>query len=360
MKNTCIVLRNVNSFISAIDFEPVVDACISGGFVINKVIMLPFDDVSLLCESITVEKNDCDNIIIVADGVLLQSLKGVLSKFLDKDFLAEYILVTDECNYFVCPAGKGGAEIIKAYLLPYLIKKFGVANAKLVIRMVGAPMNKIQSSIADASALSRNTLGFNVNESFGDIRLDVIYDMTTPKILLDEVTRIFASNLKDYIYSIGEDKSLEFRLYEALTVRRMKISVAESFTGGGVAQRLVSVPGISCVYFEGINSYSNDSKISRLNVAKSTLFEYGAVSDETAYEMAAGLIATGNCDIAISTTGIAGPDSDGTDKPVGLCYIGVGLKEQVYVYKFKLSGDRDKITKTAINYALFQALRLIK
>ena len=86
----------------------------------------------------------------------------------------------------------------------------------------------------------------------------------------------------------------------------------------------------------------------------------GAVSDETAYEMATGLIAAGDCDISIATTGLAGPKSDRTELPVGLCYIAVGLKEKVYVYRYRFEGTREEITETAINYALFLAYRQLK
>lgn len=359
-RNVCIILRNINSELSAIDYEPIVNCFMNKGYNMNKVVLLPFDDIALLDETISYEKNCHDNIFIIAEKVLINSLKAELSRLLGEEFVADYVLFTMEKNYFVCPSGKEGAALAENVIIPYLNKHFGVTHAKLTIKMIGAPMDRVKSAINDSSALSRNTLGFNVTESFGDIRLDVVYDGTTPKILLDEVTRIITEYLGDFIYSIGKDEKIEERLYEALKLRRYKISVAESFTGGGIAQKLVSVPGISAVYKEGLNTYSNDSKIKRLGVENSTIFSYGAVSDEVAYEMASGLLSQGGIDMAISTTGVAGPDSDGSSAPVGLCYIGVGIRNQVYVYKFNLSGDREKITKTAINFALFQAFKLIK
>ena len=91
-----------------------------------------------------------------------------------------------------------------------------------------------------------------------------------------------------------------------------------------------------------------------------TIKSTGAVSAETAYEMAEGLIRQGHCDVSVATTGIAGPKSDNTKKPVGLCYISVGLKDGVTVYKYNFSGDRKTITNTAINYALFLVYSAIK
>ena len=76
--------------------------------------------------------------------------------------------------------------------------------------------------------------------------------------------------------------------------------------------------------------------------------------------MAAGLIAAGGCDVALSTTGIAGPSSDGTDKPVGLCYLAVGTKQSVYVYKYNFRGSREEISSRAVNQALYLLYRQIK
>lgn len=358
MKNTCIVLRNINSPLVSVDFSAIVDCFMEGGFPIDKVLVLPFNNVSALCESIAAERDSSDNIIFIVDDVLLQSLKSVVSKYLERDFTTEYTLLTDKNIYLVCPAGKNGLPIVKGQLLPVLIKRFGQNTSKFVVRLVGAPMRKIQKIFKDISDLSRNSLGYHLNENYGDIRMEILYDNSTPAILVDSVKRIIVEGLSDYIYSM-QDESLEAKLIDALKRNQWKISLAESFTGGGVGYRIVSVPGASEVYLEGLNTYSDDAKKRRLGVTKETLTEYGAVSDQTAYEMATGLLMVEGCDVAVSTTGIAGPDSDGSGKPVGLCYIGVGLGEQIYIYKFTISGDREKVTKTAINYALFQALKVI-
>ena len=157
-----------------------------------------------------------------------------------------------------------------------------------------------------------------------------------------------------------EDVPLEEQLVRLLKLRGKKLSVAESFTGGGVSRRIVSVSGASAVFFEGLNTYDEHSKIKRLGVSDYTLKTQGAVSDQTAYEMATGLINTGDCDISIATTGLAGPKSDRSLLPVGLCYIAIGLKDRVFVYRYKFDGTREEITETAINYALFLAYKQLK
>ena len=90
------------------------------------------------------------------------------------------------------------------------------------------------------------------------------------------------------------------------------------------------------------------------------IFTQGAVSSTVAYQMAAGLLKSGRCDVAIATTGIAGPNSDGTDKPVGLGYIAVGMKDGVHTYRYNFSGSREEIMETAKNTALFLAIKKLK
>ena len=97
-----------------------------------------------------------------------------------------------------------------------------------------------------------------------------------------------------------------------------------------------------------------------MGVSNYTLKTVGAVSDQTAYEMATGLIATGDCDISIATTGLAGPKSDKSGLPVGTCYLAIGTKEKVFVYRYQFNGSRQDITETAINYALHLAYKHLK
>lgn len=167
----------------------------------------------------------------------------------------------------------------------------------------------------------------------------------------------FQSHLDEFeptVYAFN-GKCVEKMLVETLKTREIKISVAESFTGGGIAKRITSVSGASEVYFEGLNTYNEQSKIKRLGVSADTLTGYGAVSKETAYEMACGLLNTGDCDVAVATTGLAGPNSDGSGKPVGLCYIAVGVKNEVQVHEYLFKGTRQEITEQAIERALQSA-----
>ncbi|MDE7087491.1 MAG: CinA family protein, partial [Clostridia bacterium] len=239
-------------------------------------------------------------------------------------------------------------------------KKYGIKYESTVIRAVGAPKKLLDQAVAKAAKLfDRGEAFFNVKNDYDDCRIEVVYSSKMPKIALDEGVREIVKTLNDYIYAL-EDVSLAEQLFRLLKLRRMKICVAESFTGGGVGKKLVEVSGISEVYHEGLNTYSNEAKMARLGVSELTLRQHGAVSAETAYQMAEGLIKSGNCDVAISTTGIAGPKSDNTSKPVGLAFIGVAVGEDIAVYKFNFGGNRENITQTAINHALFLAYKRLK
>ena len=160
-------------------------------------------------------------------------------------------------------------------------------------------------------------------------------------------------------FIIGEDDDrIENTIYECLNSgeKPLTISTAESCTGGMIASKLIEVPGISKNFIESIVSYSNEAKIKRLKVKKETLEKYGAVSEEVAREMLAGL----KTDIGISTTGIAGPDGGTKDKPVGLVYIGIKVKDEVKVFKRELKGDRNKIRQRAMMHALYNLLKILK
>jgi nicotinamide-nucleotide amidase len=119
-----------------------------------------------------------------------------------------------------------------------------------------------------------------------------------------------------------------------------------------IASKLINYSGVSSSFLEGAVTYSNDAKIRRLGVNKSTLENYGAVSSETAEEMVKGITKTSGADIGVSTTGIAGPNGGTGEKPVGLVYLGLFIKGEIIIEKLNLSGNRQKIRGRATKMAL--------
>lgn len=356
MKYAGIVLRNVKNSISTVDGAAVFDALLSGGVYPDEIVYLPYNAPSEISAAYSRLSLECDGIFLVCDKVLLSYSKQLLVSLLGYQFIEEYLLETERCLFAVLPDGGAGAEAVLSELLPRIDRRRKNKYSRMVVRTMGAPADKVNLAIKHANEAGKGKIDLHASEKYGDVRIEAVYDSLTPKMTADEVMRIFATELDQYIYAL-DDRSIAEQLVEALKLHRCRISTAESFTGGGVGQAIVRVPGASAVFYEGLNTYDNGSKLSRLGVNEYTLKQKGAVSDEVAYEMAAGLIADGNCDISVATTGIAGPQSDRSQKPVGLCYIAVGSKDRVRVFRFQLSGDRENITQTAINLALFYAYR---
>ncbi len=333
------------------------------GYYFDKISRIAFDSADEIIRAFKDGKNNYENLFILCPKTMEGTVKQFLCGLYNGQFDILNVLSVMQDSVFIRfydAENRMRIDEIKALL----DKKYSVRYDRSFIRLVGAPRALVDRVIGKAkeacyNAKNRGEVYFNVTENYGDYRIEVVYSSETPKMLLDESLRYIIQELNDYVYAL-EDVSLAEQLYRLLKLRRMKLSVAESFTGGGICKRLVEIPGVSEVFFEGINSYSNESKMQRLGVKELTLKQLGAVSADTAEQMACGLVATGNCDVAVSTTGIAGPKSDNTAKPVGLAFIGVCVGGECTVHKFNFEGDRTQITQTAINQALFLVYKRLK
>lgn len=171
---------------------------------------------------------------------------------------------------------------------------------------------------------------------------------------VEKIVKKIYNKIGKFIFGEDNDR-LEKKVVELLQKSGMSISTAESCTGGMLASKLIDVPGISNSFYEGIVSYSNEAKMKRLGVKKETLERYGAVSEEVAREMVMGL----TTDIALSTTGIAGPDGGTAEKPVGLVYMGIKIKDKIYVEKRVFRGDRNKVRERTVSHTLFTLIKIL-
>ena len=140
----------------------------------------------------------------------------------------------------------------------------------------------------------------------------------------------------------------------ALSDRKLTLSTAESCTGGLVAKRITDISGSSAVFEGGVVSYSNDVKMKMLGVAAATLAAHGAVSEETAREMASGALSRLESDVAVSTTGIAGPTGGTDEKPVGtVCFaVASRLGVRSFTEHFGEELSREAIRRLASDFAL--------
>ncbi|MBC2575772.1 competence/damage-inducible protein A [Peptostreptococcus canis] len=237
------------------------------------------------------------------------------------------------------------------------LRFFGIGESALEIKLINILDSQTNPTVAlyakEGEVLVRVTAMCNTQ-----IECD--------KLLNEKIAEI-KNICGEYIYLIGGDEisssqtELDNVVGKMLVESNLKIAVAESCTGGLVSSCLINYPGISKVFLEGCIAYSNEAKVDRLSVKLSTLKKYGAVSHETAKEMAIGIAKNMNANIGVSTTGIAGPGGGSNQKPVGLVYIGIYINGNVYSFEKVFPGDRRKIreraTREALNLIRLQLLK---
>lgn len=159
--------------------------------------------------------------------------------------------------------------------------------------------------------------------------------------------------------------TLQEKVVEKLRAKGIKLATAESCTGGLISERITAVSGASEVFDCGVFSYSNEIKHKVLGVSEETLSVLGAVSPETAMQMAEGVRRLADADLAVSTTGIAGPTGGTPEKPVGLVFCGICTKDKTYAIKLLLGGkinntnSRSYIRKLTSDAVLFTILSIL-
>lgn len=183
------------------------------------------------------------------------------------------------------------------------------------------------------------------------------------KIMLENDIQKFTDQIVNKLGEIVfgyDDSSLEREIFLLCTNKNIKISTAESCTGGAIAARLVTIPGSSAYFVGGIVAYDNSIKENLLNVNPNTLIQYGAVSEQTVIEMVNGANKVLKTDVSVSISGIAGPDGGSAEKPVGSIWICVGNDKFKTTYLLKSGKDRVKNIETATIYALDLLRRFIQ
>lgn len=245
-------------------------------------------------------------------------------------------------------------------VLPYLKKETDSVFASKYIRLYGIGESALEIKLLDILDKQDNpTVALYAKEG------EVLIRVTAKAPDKEECLELIQEKIKEieeicgeYIYLIGDESisssqtELDNVVAKLLIENKKTIAVAESCTGGMIAANLINYPGISECLLEGCVTYSNNAKMNRLGVKKDTLDEFGAVSSQTAIEMAIGIAKTSGADIGLSTTGVAGPDGGSEEKPVGLVYIGLYVDGQEFVYKNIFSGNRLKIRERATRQAL--------
>ena len=214
---------------------------------------------------------------------------------------------------------------------------------------------------SDRIIVSHNIRTFGIGESLMAERVNDLFDAENPTVapyakdgeallrvtamartkeeaenLCKPIINEIKNRLDGFVYGV-DYTCIEEAVIEKLKEKHIKVATAESCTGGLIAKRITDVPGASEVFDCGIISYANEIKHRVLGVSEDDLKKYGAVSEPVARQMAQGALKVSGADIAVSVTGIAGPDSDSTNKPVGLVYIGLADRDNVWVRELRTS-----------------------
>ncbi|HOA79807.1 MAG TPA: competence/damage-inducible protein A [Defluviitaleaceae bacterium] len=240
-------------------------------------------------------------------------------------------------------------DMFERSVIPYLSQfQDGVLSSK-ILKVCGVGESKVEELLGDLLDSQTNPT-IALYAKLGEVSIRITAKAKTEEeanLLIHPIEDKIREILGDNIYGEG-NQSLEDVVADLLIKHGKTISVAESCTGGLLAARLINYPGISSVFKEGLVAYSNEAKMKRLKVNELTLNKYGAVSKETAVEMARGIAVTAGTDIGISTTGIAGPGGGSSEKPVGLVYAGLFIEGELYSIKLNFKGDRQEIRERTV------------
>jgi nicotinamide-nucleotide amidase len=274
-------------------------------------------------------------------------------------------LDADEKFFVILPGPpKENQPMFNNFILPKLREKAGeIFVVRRILRVSGigesavdeaiAPIYKSYEQVETSILFSRSEIEIHLSaQSDSEAEAEKILEELAGKIVEKLGVAVFSTN--------GE--TMEEVVGRILTERGKTVSVAESCTGGLVAQRLTDVSGASGYFIEAVVSYANEAKIKTLNVPKDLIETYGAVSSEVAEAMAKGMRERAVTDFAVSITGIAGPNGGTEEKPVGLVYIGYSDANQTKSLKINLPGDRYLIrwrsSQAALDYLRRQILKL--
>lgn len=229
---------------------------------------------------------------------------------------------------------------------PFLRKRFrgeGVLKVR-TIKMTGLSESAADRKVTDLlNSPPPLTVGIYAKPALVELKIMAkAANEMRAKTLIDKADRKITSRLGKYIFG-RDDETLEGAVGSLLARSRNTLAVAESCTGGLISSRITDVPGSSAYFRMGIVAYSNDIKSGLLGVRGVTLRRHGAVSRQTAVEMAKNVRKSAGADIGLSVTGIAGPSGAVKNKPVGLVYIAVSTKDRTVCREFRFRGEREVI-----------------
>ena len=298
----------------------------------------------------TMTENNSKQAMFPEDAIILQNDNGTAPGA---------IMEKDGKSYIVLPGPPFELQpMFDRYVVPYLKRKSNQGIYSRVVRIFGIGESAVEEMVKDLLLNQQNpTLAPLIG--VGEVTLRITAKASSPeegekriRPMQEEIEK----RLGNAVYGFDEDR-MESVVVDLLRKKGCTLAAAESCTGGLISDRITNVPGASDVFLEGCVTYSNQAKTTRLGVSPETLAAYGAVSMQTAREMAVGIRKTSKADIGIAITGIAGPGGGSVQKPVGLVYMAIADQNGAEAKKFRLTGNRIRI-KNGSAMRLLNWLRL--
>ena len=245
------------------------------------------------------------------------------------------------------------APMFRERAVPFLQDWTDGVIASRTLRIFGMGESAVEAQLREhMNAMKNPTLAPYAKEGEVELRLTAKADgEEAAQALMAPAEAALRRRFGQLIYGV-DVPSLESVCLELLKERSLTVSVAESCTGGLLAQRLTDLPGASAAFKGGVVSYWSQVKHDVLNVPNDLLFQYGAVSEPVARAMAEGVRTLTGSDLALAVTGVAGPDPDDRGNPVGLVYVSIAGQGETFVRVIHAAGPRARIRHLAANHAL--------
>lgn len=239
-------------------------------------------------------------------------------------------------------------------VVPLLIRQFPLPAPFVcrTLKTTGMGESQVEEKISGAlHALTEGGMDLGYCARVGEVDVRFVARGPDARSRVEEAERIVRGILGPLVFA-ADDEQLEETIVRLLADRKQTLALAESCTGGAIAHRITNVPGASAVLLAGLVTYSNDAKVKFLGVRKETLSAHGAVSEETAKEMAKGARLQTGADFAVSVTGIAGPGGGTAEKPVGTVWIGLASAAGVAAQRRFNAFDRETFKNVTSQNAL--------
>ncbi|MBP7735827.1 MAG: CinA family nicotinamide mononucleotide deamidase-related protein [Spirochaetes bacterium] len=281
----------------------------------------------------------------VKDLKMAEVPAGALVLDNEKGLAPGFIMCNDDKLVISMPGVPREAEHMMVKLVvPYLKSRYGIGVKKTIsLKIIGVKESDINESIK-TSGIPLDGMEWGMTAEEGITTLTFVdkdggFDIFA---IPSMIRQVFPNQLLDRMWDRPEEEVIDILRKKDLTM-----AIAESCTGGLIAKRITDISGSSDVFTGGIVSYANDVKVRQLGVLEETLSTHGAVSSETAAEMAAGVRIALRSSIGISTTGIAGPGGGSESKPVGTVWFGLADEKGVKTFTRVISGDRERVRSMA-------------